>query len=204
MEHIQTLPALQAALADIEACRALQETATNVVFADGNPAADIMLIGEAPGREEDLQGKPFVGRSGQLLDKMLAAIGLDRTSVYIANMLFWRPPENRTPTPQELAACRPYVERHIALIQPKLMLLVGGTSAKAMLQTTTGITKMRGTFQPLTVAGLAAPIPAMPLYHPAYLLRNPPAKKDAWADLQIFRERAQALGLMFPKTISAV
>ena len=139
----QTLDELRATLASFEGCN-LRFTATNLVFADGNPEARVMFVGEAPGMEEDLQGLPFVGRSGKLLDRMIAAIGLDRSSAYIANVVPWRPPGNRTPTPQETEICRPFIERQIALVDPDFLVLLGGASAKQLLQTNEGILRLRG------------------------------------------------------------
>ncbi|MDD9911882.1 MAG: uracil-DNA glycosylase [Alphaproteobacteria bacterium] len=196
LSHIKTLAELRAEVEAFEGC-SLKQNATNTVFCDGNPEADIMLIGEAPGRDEDLQGKPFVGRSGQLLDKMLEAVGLNRGNVYISNMIFWRPPDNRTPLPQELASCQHFVLKHIQLVDPKLLVFVGGTSAKFLLNTQTGITKLRGKWHDFSIPGKAESIPALPLYHPAYLLRNPPAKKDAWTDLKILRQKGEELGISF-------
>ncbi len=176
---------LRAALASFEGC-ALRKTAMNLVFADGNPEAKIMMIGEAPGEDEDRQGKPFVGVSGKLLDRMLAAIGLDRQSVYISNVIFWRPPGNRSPTDAEIAACMPFVERHIALIKPRMLVLLGGIAAKTMLRTKDGITRLRGKwteYTPPLGSGLDTSIPCLPIYHPAYLLRQPAAKRQAWQDM---------------------
>lgn len=174
------LAALKAVVESFDGCN-LKFTARSSVFADGNPEARIMLIGEAPGRDEDEQGLPFVGRSGQLLDKMLAAIGLDRTKVYITNVLPWRPPGNRTPTSAETDICLPFVERHIELAAPDLLVFVGGSSAKTMLRTTTGIMSLRGKWQKITIGDRE--IPAMPCLHPAYLLRAPNHKALAWRDL---------------------
>lgn len=185
-----TLEALREALGNFDACP-LKHTAKNLVFADGNPQAQVMLVGEAPGRDEDIQGLPFVGRSGQLLDRMLGAIGLDRTNVYITNVLPWRPPGNRQPTPIEQAMCAPFVERHIELVAPKLLLLVGGVSAKQMLGTSTGIMKLRGNWGSVKVGSLE--IPALPVFHPAYLLRQPAQKRLAWRDLLNFQAKLKAL-----------
>ncbi|HEX7775229.1 MAG TPA: uracil-DNA glycosylase [Parvibaculum sp.] len=176
----RTLDELREALANFEGC-ALRYTAKNLVFADGNPNARIMLVGEAPGRDEDLQGLPFVGRSGQLLDRMLASIGLDRTSVYIANTLPWRPPGNRTPTPAEQAICMPFIERQIELSAAEVLVLVGGVSAKQLLATDTGIMKLRGRWGTYRAGGRE--LPALPIFHPAYLLRQPAQKRLAWRDL---------------------
>jgi DNA polymerase len=175
----QTLDALCQALEGFEGC-GLKKTARQLVFADGNPEAKIMLIGEAPGRDEDAQGLPFVGRSGQLLDKMLAAIGLDRTKVYIGNVIYWRPPGNRTPTPDERAMCEPFIRRQIELVAPKVMMSLGG-SALSGLFGIQGIMKTRG--QVLTYAQGDLSIPAVPTLHPAALLRNPANKRLAWQDL---------------------
>lgn len=175
-----TLEELREAMAGFEGCN-LKFTAKNLVFADGNPQADLMLVGEAPGRDEDIQGLPFVGRSGQLLDRMLAAIGLDRTSAYIANVIPWRPPGNRTPTPHETEICRPFIERQIELVNPKVLVNLGGPSAKTLLNTTEGILRLRGNWREhVTPSGTA--IPAMPTLHPAYLLRTPAHKRLAWRD----------------------
>lgn len=188
------LPALAAAIQAFEGC-ALKRTATNLVFADGNPEAPVMIVGEAPGSEEDRQGKPFVGPAGQLLDRMLAAIGLDRTTAYITNILPWRPPGNRTPSTGEIAVCLPFVERHIALKAPRILVMAGGTSAKALLGTEQGITRLRGRWNELVVSGLAHPVPAMAIFHPAYLLRQPALKREAWRDLLEIRKRMDELGL---------
>lgn len=171
------LASLRAAVEAFDGC-ALKQTARNTVFADGVADSDIMLIGEAPGAEEDRQGIPFCGASGQLLDKMLASIGLSRQeNCYITNALFWRPPGNRTPEADEIAICRPFLERHIALFQPKLIIMVGGTAAKALLNETRGITKLRG--EELNYGD----IPVRCLFHPSYLLRQPLQKRLAWHDL---------------------
>ena len=182
-----TLDELKAALAGFEGC-ALKQTAMNLVFSDGNPEARVMIIGEGPGAEEDRQGLPFVGASGQLLDHILAAIGLDRSSVYITNLLFWRPPGNRTPTGTEIAACLPFVERHIELADPGYLLLLGGSSAKTLLGRSQGILKLRGHWAHYQHAGMARPIPAMASLHPAYLLRQPGQKRLAWRDFLALRE----------------
>jgi DNA polymerase len=147
-----------------------------------------MLVGEAPGGEEDRVGKPFVGTSGQLLDRMLATIGLDRSSVYITNVLFWRPPGNRQPTPAEMAACLPFVERHIELVAPDLLVLLGATSTKTLLARTEGITRLRGRWFTFESAGMPRPVPALPMYHPAFLLRQPAQKREAWRDLLLLSE----------------
>lgn len=186
-----TLDELRAALAAFDGCP-LKQTAMNLVFADGNPHAKVMVIGEGPGAEEDRQGRPFVGVSGQLLDRMLACIGLNRTTVYITNVLFWRPPGNRTPTPGEIAACLPFVERHIELIDPDYLLLVGGISAKTLLGRSEGILKLRGRWAHYQHVGLARPIPAMASLHPAYLLRQPAQKRLAWRDFLALKAAIQS------------
>jgi DNA polymerase len=175
-----TLADLRATLETFEGCN-LRLTATKLVFGDGNPAARVMFVGEAPGFEEDVQGLPFVGRSGQLLDRMLAAIGLDRTSAYIANVIPWRPPGNRDPTPQETEICRPFIERQIALVDPDFLVLLGKASAHQLLKVTTPITKLRGEWR-FYDTGIRQ-IRAMATFHPAYLLRQPGQKRFAWRDL---------------------
>ena len=177
-----TLAELEAAVANFEGC-ALRKTATHTVFADGTPQAPVMVIGEAPGADEDRLGKPFVGRSGQLLDRMLGAIGLDRQSnVYITNIVFWRPPGNRKPTEAEIALCLPFVWRLIALSAPRVVLLSGGTATSAMLGRAEGITKLRGKWFDLQVPGLNSPVPALTTYHPSFLLRTPARKNETWRD----------------------
>ena len=190
----QTLEALKAALAEFDGVP-LRKTATNLVFADGNPAAKVMLVGEAPGADEDRQGLPFVGVSGQLLDRMMAAIGLDRTTFYITNVCFWRPPGNRKPTDAELAAQLPFVLRHIELVAPKVLVLVGGSSAQMLLGTNEGITRLRGRWFEYKAEGVDAPIPTLPIFHPAYLLRQPALKRETWRDLLKLKERLAALGV---------
>ncbi|MDF3033585.1 MAG: uracil-DNA glycosylase [Alphaproteobacteria bacterium] len=190
LSQCETLGALRRALEDFEGC-ALKKTATNLVFADGNPKARVMLVGEAPGADEDRQGFPFVGVSGQLLDRMLATIGLDRTSVYITNIIPWRPPGNRQPTPQEIAACKPFVERHIELIQPEILVLVGGIAMKTLFNTNDGIMRLRGTWKSYASPGLKSPIKAIATYHPSFLLRSPGQKAQSWQDLLMIK---RALG----------
>lgn len=194
-----SLDELRAALEAFEGC-GLKRTATQLVFADGNPDASIMLVGEAPGADEDRQGRPFVGRAGQLLDRMLAAIGLDRTSVYIANVAPWRPPGNRAPTPQETALCMPFILRQIALANPRLLVCVGNASAQALLGYKEGITRARGKWVEFAIErGPDGPrtIPAMGTLHPAYLLRRPAEKRLVWQDLRDIKrtlERVSAQG----------
>lgn len=182
----RTLDELREALATFEGC-ALRNTAKNLVFSDGNPNARVMLVGEAPGKDEDLQGLPFVGASGQLLDRMLASIGLDRTSVYIANTLPWRPPGNRPPTAIEQTICMPFIERQIELSSAEILVLVGGVSAKQMLATNTGIMRLRGRWN--NYKAQSRELPALPILHPAYLLRQPAQKRLAWRDLLSLKAR---------------
>lgn len=187
-----SLDELRQHMAAFEGCN-LKATAKNLVFADGNPQAAVMLVGEAPGRDEDIEGLPFVGRSGRLLDRMLAAIGLDRNSAYIANVIPWRPPGNRTPTPHETEICRPFIERQIELVNPKVLINLGGPSAKTLLNTSEGILRLRGNWRVHTTASGIA-IPAMPTLHPAYLLRTPAHKKLAWRDFLEVKAKLRALG----------
>lgn len=184
------LDALKAAIAGFEGS-GLKATASNIVFADGNPESRLMLVGEAPGREEDLKGLPFVGESGKLLDRMMAAIGRDRSSFYITNVLPWRPPGNRNPTQEEIALFLPFVRHHIALVRPKVLLLLGNISAKTLFDTTEGITRMRGKWREIAIADQV--IPAMATYHPAFLLRQPGAKREAWRDLLSLEARLNEL-----------
>ncbi|KAA5805233.1 uracil-DNA glycosylase [Alkalicaulis satelles] len=176
-----SLEALRAALEAYEGCP-LKATATRLVFARGNPGARLMIVGEAPGREEDMEGQPFVGRSGQLLDRMLGAIGLGPEDYYISNAVFWRPPGNRKPTDVEIEACRPFAERHIALAAPDVVVFAGGIAAQTFLRASAGITALRGRWSEFAPEG-GAPVPALPIYHPAFLLRRPQEKARAWEDL---------------------
>lgn len=178
---ITSLVDLKAALLAFEGC-ALKHTASNLVFADGNPGARLMIIGEAPGRDEDMVGLPFVGASGQLLDKMLASIGLNRAHVYIANLLPWRPPGNRTPTVEETAMMLPWLRRHVQLANPDYVLILGGSAAKAVLGTKDGILKIRGRWQDVDF-GDAMVRPTLASLHPAYLLRSPAQKRLSFADM---------------------
>jgi DNA polymerase len=186
-----TLDDLRATFAAFDGC-ALRSTATNFVFADGAPDAPLMFIGEAPGAEEDRQGLPFVGPAGRLLDRMLSAIGLSRRQAYITNILPWRPPGNRNPTDAEIAACLPFIERHISLVAPRILVLVGGTSAKALLNTRDGIMRLRGKWlsYPDPYGGRAIAVRA--IFHPAYLLRTPAQKREAWHDLIAIKRRISA------------
>lgn len=186
----KSLAELKAALDTFDA-GPLSDGARQAVLSRGNPDADLMVIGEAPGRDEDMAGQPFVGRSGQLLDRMLGAIGLtsgdgETDDVYIGNVCFWRPPNNRKPDPAELELCRPFVNRHIQLAQPKLILLTGGTAMQVMTGVT-GIMKNRGQWQTINVG--SGDIPVLPIYHPAFLLRQPALKAEAWQDLLTLREK---------------
>ncbi len=184
-----TLEALAEVMAAYDRCE-LKLGAKNFVFADGNPAARVMIVGEAPGRDEDLQGKPFVGRAGQLLDRMFAAIGLARTSpdptasFYITNILPWRPPQNRDPSAEEMAMMTPFLERHVELADPEIIVTMGRFSMQ-VLTGLSGITKMHGKWTQ------ALGRPAMPMFHPAYLLRTPSAKREAWADLLELKARLE-------------
>jgi uracil-DNA glycosylase len=179
-------------LACFEGC-GLKATATRLVFGDGNPSAKIMFVGEAPGADEDRQGVPFVGRAGRLLDKMLASIGLDRTKVYIANIVPWRPPGNRTPTPIEAAACLPFTRRQIELVNPEILVCLGAASAQTLLGGNDGIMRMRGRWLVYPTANKE--IRALAMLHPAYLLRQPAQKKLAWQDLRLLAKELLSLGL---------
>jgi uracil-DNA glycosylase len=176
-----SLEALRALLETFDGC-ALKSTATRLVFADGNPQARIMFVGEAPGREEDIEGLPFVGRSGKLLDRMIAAIGLDRSNAYIANVIPWRPPGNRTPTPQETQICLPFIQRQIELVNPDVLVTLGNPSTQTLLSTREGIMKTRGRWLDYDTGTRV--IRALATFHPAYLLRSPSYKRMAWQDLR--------------------
>jgi uracil-DNA glycosylase family 4 len=186
-----TLEELEAALMGFEGC-ALRVTAKNLVFHDGTPGARVMLVGEAPGADEDRIGKPFMGRSGQLLDKMLAAIGLDRSSVYIANVVPWRPPGNRTPTPQEVAICKPFIERQIALARPEFLICLGGPAMQTLLGVKDGILKSRGRWSIYDAGGRQ--VKALATLHPAYLLRQPLQKRLGWRDFRALRKALDETG----------
>lgn len=181
---VATLAELEALLAGFDGCP-LKFTAKNLVFADGNPAAKLMFIGEAPGADEDRVGKPFMGRSGKLLDRMMAAVGLDRTSAYVTNIVPWRPPGNRNPTPQEVAICKPFIERQIELAAPDLIVCLGSPSTQAITGTKDGILKARGRFYPYRVGDRE--IRVLATLHPAYLLRQPLQKRLAWRDFRTLR-----------------
>jgi DNA polymerase len=187
-EQADSLAALKAAIEQFDGCP-LRATATNLVFGDGNPNARIVLIGEAPGAEEDRLGLPFVGPSGKLLDRMLASIGLNRGDVFISNTVFWRPPGNRAPTSQEVAICMPFVERMIELIRPRLLIALGGPAANALLQQSESVGRLRGRWFNFSTPRLERPIAATALFHPAYLLRSPGQKRLAWRDLIAIKKR---------------
>lgn len=176
----KSLEALKDLLDGFDGC-GLKATAKNLCFYRGSPTARLMIIGEAPGRDEDIEGRPFVGMAGQLLDRMLAAIGLTEADVHITNIVYWRPPGNRTPTPQEAQVCRPFLERQIELVGPELVLTLGGPATKAMLDVADGIMKVRGKWRQAELGGKARRV--MPTLHPAFLLRTPLAKRQAWRDL---------------------
>ena len=183
------LDALRDRLLAFDGC-ALKKTATNTVFGEGPAGARLMIVGEAPGADEDRQGRPFVGPSGRLLERMLAAIGLAREDVYIANTVYWRPPGNRTPSVEEVEACRPFMDRQIALVAPNVLMLAGGAAAKTLLGTTEGIMRLRGRWH-----GCATPegsIDVMPTFHPAFLLRSPARKREAWRDLLAVKARLES------------
>lgn len=191
------LEELRLAIESFDGC-GLKNTAQSTVFCDGNPKARVMLVGEAPGRHEDREGKPFVGPAGQLLDRMFKAIGLSRDAedpneaVYITNILPWRPPGNRNPSAEEIALCQPFIDRHIELMDPALVVALGGVSAKQLLDTSTGIMRLRGRWSEISIAG-GRQIPVMPMFHPAYLLRQPAQKRYAWDDLQSLRDKIRSL-----------
>jgi DNA polymerase len=183
--HARSLEELEAILAGFEGC-ALKFSAKNLAFADGNPEGRVMLVGEAPGADEDRIGKPFMGRSGQLLDRMLAAVGLDRTQVYVANLVPWRPPGNRTPTPQEIAICKPFIEKQIELANPEFLLCLGGPAAQNLLSLKDGILRTRGRWFSYKMED-GRQIRALPTLHPAYLLRQPLQKRLGWRDFTALR-----------------
>jgi DNA polymerase len=194
----RTLAELRAALETFDGI-SLKHTATSTVFADGNPESRIMVIGEAPGRDEDRQGLPFVGRAGKLLDKMLAAINLDRTRAYITNVINWRPPGNRDPSPEEVAMCMPFLRRHIELANPALLILLGAVAVRHVMGKSEGILKTRGQWLEYNVSGTM--VPAMPTLHPAYLLRQPSHKNLVWRDLQAVERKM--IELRLPETRAA-
>ena len=186
-----SLEALRALLDNFEGC-ALKSTATRLVFADGNPQARVMFVGEAPGREEDIEGLPFVGRSGKLLDRMLAAIGLDRSKAYIANVIPWRPPGNRTPTPQETQICLPFIQRQIELVNPDVLVTLGNPATQSLLQTRDGIMRTRGRWVDYDTG--TRKIRALATFHPAYLLRSPSYKRLSWLDMRSIAKALEQRG----------
>jgi len=188
-----TLEELQKTLESFNGCP-LKATAKNTCFKRGSNTAKIMLIGEGPGRDEDIQGQPFVGRAGQLLDKMLGSIGLDETHVYITNIVYWRPPGNRTPTSQEVEACLPFLNRQAELLDPDILVLIGGPAAQNLLGVKDGITRLRGKWKECELGG--KPRKTLPMLHPAYLLRTPAAKKQAWRDLLSLKGELKDKGLL--------
>ena len=190
IQDILTLIQLKHYIKESNICP-LKNQAKQTVFSDGNPSAKIMLIGEAPGIEEDKLGKPFVGAAGQLLNKMLKAINLDRNSVYITNVVPWRPPNNRTPSSEEILQCLPFIQKHIEIIKPSLIILLGGTAAKAILATTYGITKLRGQWHQYNNLNIKKTILTRAMFHPAFLLRSPIHKKEAWEDLQEIQKKIE-------------
>lgn len=192
----KTIDELKSALDGFQGL-SLKRTATQMVFADGNPKARIMLVGEAPGADEDRLGRPFVGGSGQLLDRMLASIGLNReTNIYISNVINWRPPGNRSPSEAEIALSLPFIQRHIELVNPAILIFAGGVATKALMQTAQGITRLRGKWAEHRSDGLEKPVPVLPIFHPAYLLRSPQEKRLAWADLLKLQARLKELEIL--------
>ncbi len=188
-----TLEELRALLEKFDGC-ALKNTATRLVFSDGNPQARIMFVGEAPGRDEDIEGVPFVGRSGKLLDRMMAAIGLDRSKAYIANVIPWRPPGNRTPTPQETQICLPFIQRQIELVNPDVLVTLGNPSTQTLLSTREGIMKTRGRWFDYDTG--TRTIRAIATFHPAYLLRSPSYKRMSWQDLRAIAKALEQMPVL--------
>jgi uracil-DNA glycosylase len=193
-QRCSTVEALEAAVRAFDGC-ALKRTAKNTVFADGVVGSPVMIVGEAPGADEDRLGKPFVGVSGQLMDRMFDAIGMSRErDLYITNILFWRPPGNRTPTLAEQAVCMAFTRRHIELARPRVLVLAGGTAAKSVLDTTEGIMRLRGKWTSLSLDDGSA-VPTLPTFHPAYLLRTPASKRQSWSDLLSLDKKLRELGI---------
>ena len=188
ISDIKTLSELKEFINNSNVC-ALKNNAIQSVFSDGNPSSKIMFIGEAPGADEDKYGKPFVGRAGKLLDKMIASIGLDRDKIYISNVIPWRPPNNRQPTTEEILQCLPFIQKHIEISNPSIIVLLGGTASKALLTTNEGITKLRGTWHQYNSIGLSNPILTRAIFHPAFLLRSPQFKKQTWEDLKEIQKK---------------
>ena len=182
LDKVSSTDQLRQAIINFCDC-ALKKTAKNIVFSDGNPKAKLMLIGEAPGEEEDKLGKPFIGQAGQLLDKMLNSIGLDRSTVYLSNIIFWRPPGNRKPTKEEILSCLPFVKKHIELINPELLILAGATAAKSIYNQEEGITQIRGKWKTIEIGNLKE-LKSIAIFHPSFLLRQPSRKREAWEDLK--------------------
>jgi DNA polymerase len=194
-DRCNTLAELAEAVSSFSGC-SLRTPATRTVFSDGVPDAPVMVIGEAPGAEEDRLGKPFVGPSGRLLDLMLNAIGLDRQrNVYITNVVFWRPPGNRTPTPIETGVCLPFVERQIVLLKPKILILSGSIAARTVLSRTDGITKFRGRWNPGDMSGVLNAVSTIAVFHPSYLLRSSAQKRETWRDILLVKMKLQELGI---------
>jgi uracil-DNA glycosylase family 4 len=193
-QRCNSVEELEAAVRAFEGC-ALKRTAKNTVFADGVVGSPVMIVGEAPGADEDRLGKPFVGVSGQLMDRMFDAIGMSRErDLYITNILFWRPPGNRTPTLAEQAICMAFTRRHIELARPKVLVLAGGTAAKSVLDTTEGIMRLRGKWTSLSLDD-GSVVPTLPTFHPAYLLRTPASKRQSWSDLLSLDKKLRELGI---------
>jgi uracil-DNA glycosylase len=195
LKQVNSLAELKQLMENFDGCE-LKKTANKMVFGDGNPESKIMLIGEAPGADEDKIGLPFVGPSGKLLDQMFSCIGLTRANYYITNIIPWRPPGNRDPTAEEREICLPFVERRIELIQPKVIVMVGGVAAKSLLNIATGITGIRGQWQPYKTPGMTNTIDTFAIYHPSYLLRSPGQKRVVWKDLLILKQKLQEQGLL--------
>ena len=193
LSEIKTLNDLQSFIENYDECE-LSHTARSTVFCDGNVDAEIMLIGEAPGNQEDIEGKPFVGKSGQLLDKILETININRTNCYISNIIPWRPPGNRNPTAEEISMCLPFIKKHIELINPKVLLLVGSISSKSILNKNLGITKLRGEWHIYKDGEIE--IPALPIFHPAYLLRRPNNKSYVMRDILLFKRKIQDMKIL--------
>ena len=193
LSEIKTLNDLQSFVENYDECE-LSHTARSTVFCDGNVDAEIMLIGEAPGNQEDIEGKPFVGKSGQLLDKILETININRTNCYISNIIPWRPPGNRNPTAEEISMCLPFIKKHIELINPKVLLLVGSISSKSILNKNLGITKLRGEWHIYKDGEIE--IPALPIFHPAYLLRRPNNKSYVMRDILLFKRKIQDMKIL--------
>jgi len=188
----QTLEQLKQVMLAFEGCD-LKKSAMNLVFSDGNPKGPVMLVGEAPGADEDRQGLPFVGQSGQLLDKVLKTVGLDRTNTYISNIIPWRPPGNRPPTTQEIAMCQPFIQRHIELVRPKILVFLGGVAAKTLLNSNEGIMRLRGIWRDYVIQD-GSTIKALATFHPAYLLRSPGQKALMWQDFLKVEKALQEAG----------